>query len=121
VDEIQTVEITLTEEGFSPAVAVVQKGLETRWIINGKKTETDKSILFPYYYSELQVQEGENKISFYPDQDFDFYIKDNSYYGYVKVVDDINNIDEVAIRQEVSEYQPSAQSFDPGSGLPSCH
>jgi sulfite exporter TauE/SafE/copper chaperone CopZ len=121
VDGLQTVEISLTEEGFSPAVVVVQKGLGTTWIINGKKTETGNSILFPYYYSELQVQEGENKISFYPDQDFDFYTKDSSYYGYVKVVEDINNIDEEAIRQEVSEYQPSAQPFDSGSGLPSCH
>jgi sulfite exporter TauE/SafE/copper chaperone CopZ/plastocyanin domain-containing protein len=121
VDGLQIVEISLTEEGFSPAVVVVQKGLETRWIINGKKTQTDKSILFPYYYSELQVQEGENKISFYPDQDFEFYTKDSSYYGYVKVVEDINNINEEAIRQEVSEYQPSSQPFDAGSGLPSCH
>ena len=121
VDGLQTAEITLTEEGFTPAVVVVQQGVETRWIINGKKTEIDNSILFPYYYSELQVQEGENKISFYPDQDFDFYTKDSSYYGYVKVVEDINSIDEEAIRQEVSEYQPSAQPFDSGSGLPSCH
>ncbi len=121
VDGIQTVEITLTEEGFSPAVVVAQQGVETRWIINSRRTEMEQSILFPYYYSELQVQEGENKISFYPDQDFDFYTKDGSYYGYVKVVEDINNIDEEEIRQEVSEYQPSAQPFDSGSGLPSCH
>ncbi len=121
VDELQTVEITLTEEGFSPAVVVVQQGLETRWIINGEVTEKDRSILFPYYYAELQVQEGENKISFYPNQDFDFYTQDNSYYGYVKVVEDINDIDEETIRQEISEYRPSAQPFDSGAGLPSCH
>ena len=123
VDEngIQTVEIALTEEGFAPAVVVVQENLETRWRINGELTKSNNSILFPYYYSELQVQEGENKISFYPGQDFDFYTKDNSFYGYVKVVEDIDNIDEEAIRQEVSEYRPSAQPFDYGGGLPSCH
>jgi sulfite exporter TauE/SafE/copper chaperone CopZ len=118
---IQTVEMSVSEKGFSPAVVVVQQDIETRWIINGKQIEDDSRILFPYYYSELQVLEGENKISFYPDQDFDFYTKDNTYYGYVKVVDDISNIDEEAIRQEVSEYQPSAEQFDAGSGLPSCH
>ncbi len=121
VDGIQTVALTLGEEGFQPAVAVVQKGIETRWIIHGERTGLDNRILFPYYYSELQVQEGENKISFYPDQDFDFYTKDGSYYGYVKVVEDIKLIDEAAIRQEVAEYQPSDQPIDAGSGLPSCH
>jgi sulfite exporter TauE/SafE/copper chaperone CopZ len=118
---IQTVEISVSAKGFSPAVIVVQQDLETRWIINGQQIEGDISIVFPYYYSELQVLEGENKISFYPDQDFDFYTEDNAFYGYVKVVEDINNIDEEAIRQEVSEYRPSAEPFDAGSGLPSCH
>lgn len=121
VEGLQTVEITLTKEGFSPAVVVVQQDVETRWIINGEKTEIDNSILFPYYYSELQVQEGVNKITFYPDRDFDFYTKDNSKYGYVKVVDDINNVDKEALKQEISEYQPSAQPFDAGGNLPSCH
>ncbi len=121
VEGIQMVELTLGEEGFNPAVAVVQKDIETRWIIHSERTGLDNSILFPYYYSELQVQEGENKISFFPDQDFDFYTKDGSYYGYVKVVEDIKLIDEAAIRQEVAEYQPSGQPFDAGAGLPSCH
>jgi uncharacterized protein len=120
-DGIQTVEMTLTDDGFSPAVVVVQQDLETRWIINGEQTESDRSILFPYYYAELDVQEGENKISFYPDRDFDFYTDDNANYGYVKVVEDITRIDEEAIRQEVSEYQPSSEPFSSGSGLPSCH
>jgi sulfite exporter TauE/SafE/copper chaperone CopZ len=123
-EETQTVTITFDKNGFSPAVVVVQRGLQTIWNINGSNLDVNNSnLIFPYYNAQLQAVEGENPINFYPDQDFDFFTADNSYYGYVKVVDDINNIDEEAIKTEVSEYKPSAQnsSLDDGSGLPSCH
>ena len=123
-EETQTVTITFDKNGFSPAVVVVQSGLKTVWNINGSNLDVNNSkLIFPYYNAQLQAVEGENPINFYPDQDFDFFTADSTYYGYVKVVDDINNIDVEAIKKEVSEYKPSAQNRGQGdgSGLPSCH
>ncbi|MDF2941682.1 MAG: Heavy metal transporter [Herbinix sp.] len=121
-DGIQTVDITYDGKGFSPAVVVVQGGLETTWTINGiKKDMKSSNLLFPYYSAQLEVLEGKNPINFIPDQDFDFYSADSAYYGYVKVVDDINKIDVEAIKKEVSEYKPSAQNNSvSGTGGASC-
>ena len=118
----QTVELTFDENGFSSAVIVVQKDLETVWTINGKNVDTlpNNILVFPYYGAQLEVYEGENPIRLYPDGDFDFCTSDTNLYGYVKVVDDINNIDEEAIKKEVSEYRPT-DYFAGGGGLPSCH
>jgi plastocyanin domain-containing protein len=124
-DGVQKVDITFDENGFTPAVAIVQAGLDTTWTINGINIDNNGSnIIFPYYGAQLEVQEGENPISFIPDQDFDFFTSDASYYGYVKVVDDINTIDIEAIKKEISEYDPTAQdysNFSGGAGAPSCH
>lgn len=123
-DGIQTVQITYDEKGFTPAVIVVESGYETQWIINGSNVEGDV-LLFPYYFAQLEMFKGENQVTFIPDQDFDFFTSDRSYYGYVKVVEDITDIDEEGIRKEISEYDPNAMDYNSGfgggAGLPSCH
>lgn len=121
-DGIQKVEITLDVNGFSPAAIVLQRDLETVWVINGKEVANlkDDVVLFPIYYAQLTLIEGDNPITFYPEQDFDFLTSDSSLYGYVKVVDDINNIDLDTIRKEISEYRPT-DFYAGGGGLPSCH
>lgn len=121
-DGIQTIELSFDENGFSPAAVVVQSGLETKWIINGKNVDSlnDNTIIFPYYNSQLDIIDGENAVTFYPDQDFDFFTSDTKLYGYVKVVDDIKTIDETAIKKEISEYRPT-DYYSGGGGLPSCH
>ena len=107
-DGTQVVEINYTNEGFSPAVVVVQKGVETSWNINAIDIDSSKStLIFPIYGAILDVEDGENPINFIPEQDFSFSSSDNTIYGYVKVVDDISNIDEAAIKSEVEAYKPS--------------
>ncbi len=107
-DGTQTVEINYTNEGFSPAVVVVQKGVETSWNINAIDIDSSKStLIFPIYGAILDVEDGENPINFIPEQDFSFSSSDNTIYGYVKVVDDISNLDEASIKKEVAEYRPS--------------
>ncbi len=120
--DTQTVDVGFDPDGFSPAVLVVQSGIETQWNINAATETKDINILFPYYNALLQVREGSNPITFIPDQDFDFYTEDGIYSGYVKVVQDINNIDIDAIKAEVSRYDPSASVYNSiGQGVPSCH
>ncbi|HHV09117.1 MAG TPA: heavy metal transporter [Clostridiales bacterium] len=107
-DGTQKVELVYGEKGFSPAVIVVQAGLETTWNIQGKDVDSSKgTLIFPYYSAQLEMVEGENPIRFIPDQDFEFFSSDGSCYGYVKVVEDINQIDEAAVKKEVSEYTPT--------------
>ena len=67
------------------------------------------------------MREGENNIRLIPDIDFDFSNADYTFYGYVKIVDDINEIDTEAIKNEVSQYTPTKQEIIDYSGLPSCH
>jgi sulfite exporter TauE/SafE len=120
-EDIQEVGITFDEKGFSPAVVVMQKGFETNWNINYEPSEGSKNVIFPLYYAQISVKDGENIITLIPEQDFYFYTEDNSFYGYVKVVDDINAIDIEAIKNEVAAFVPEAQSYDDSYGLPSCH
>lgn len=118
----QTVEISYNSNGFTPAVIIVQKGMEAKWSIKATEVDANRnSIIFPYYYAQLEVLDGENPINFIPDQDFDFFTSDSAYYGYVKVVDDLEEIDIDAIKQEISQYRPSDYSNSGGLAGPSCH
>jgi Uncharacterized conserved protein len=110
-DGIQYVNIKYDDTGFSPAVVVVQKGIKTKWIIEASKLDsTNKTIAFPNYSDQIPLSEGENPINFTPEEDFDFNTADNAYFGYVKVVDDINKIDKSAIKKEIQNYHPVIQS-----------
>ncbi len=109
-DDLQYVEITYDKNGFSPAVVVVQRGVETKWVINGADSPR-ADLIFPYYQAQLTMEEGENPISFVPNQDFDFFTADGSYVGYVKVVEDISQIDKDAIQKEITDFDPASKSI----------
>lgn len=122
IDGKQVVEINMEDNRFSPAVVVMQRGIETQWNINGVKlNDSNSTLIFPKYNAQINMQEGENKILLIPDGDFDFTTADNKFYGYVKVVEDINKMDIDAIKDEVNQYVPAIQEFIDNSGLPSCH
>lgn len=121
-DKEQVVEINMEANRFSPAVVVIQRGIETTWNIKGVELNDQHSILvFPAYNAQINMQVGDNKILLIPDVDFDFGTADNAFYGYVKVVDDIDEIDIEAIKAEISQYVPTIQEFIDYSGAPSCH
>jgi plastocyanin domain-containing protein len=120
--KFQKVMIELTDEGLSPAVAVVQSGLETMWVINNNSSQdANFSILVPAYKSEVWLDSGENPLYFFPAGSFDFSNANNQFYGYMKVVDNLNAIDRSEIKKEAENYQtiiwPSA-TFKSGV---SCH
>lgn len=106
-EEIQEVRIELTEDGFSPAVIVAEAGLPVAWYIDNslEDAENGTDILAPLYYTELQLVSGENVLYLYPQESFEISTGDNRFYAYVKVVDDIEQIDEDAIRQEVDAFE----------------
>jgi sulfite exporter TauE/SafE/copper chaperone CopZ/plastocyanin domain-containing protein len=122
IDGGQIVSIDMTEDGFTPAVVVVQKNIDTLLIINGiDVNDNNKTLLFPKYRAQVNIEPGENPLQLIPDGDFEFTTASSSFYGYVKVVDDIDNIDIEAIKEEVRAFVPEIQDFVDNSGLPSCH
>jgi len=106
-DGIQYVSMDVNDYGFSPAVIVVQKGIETIWTINGEQLNTcNNMLIFPAYNAQVPLKQGENKLKFVPEGDFTFSCWMGMLNGYVKVVDDINDIDMDAIKKEIERYKP---------------
>jgi plastocyanin domain-containing protein len=102
----QAVEIRLTDDGFEPAIVVVQRRLPVRWNINVDSLDPgSESLIFPAYYSVVQTKLSGTTIQIIPSFDFEFSTGDNVFYGYVKVVDDIGRADLDAIKTEVASHE----------------
>ncbi len=109
VKGIQTVTINVNDNGFSPAVAVLQKGVETVINFNGEKINNcNKRIILSNYGAGIDLAKGENKIEFAPEEDFSFGCWMGMINGYIKVVDDINNFDLDSVRKEVENIDPAS-------------
>ena len=124
-DGLQTVEVELTDDGLKPAIVVLQANIDTEWIVKSSSTRAgNASLLFPAYYTQFPMQQGETPLYLYPTESFDFSTQDNAFYGYVKVVEDIEKIDIEAIKEEAGNYKtmiwPSS-AFEADSAAPSCH
>ncbi|MDR2701928.1 MAG: sulfite exporter TauE/SafE family protein [Spirochaetaceae bacterium] len=105
-DNVQTVTIRLGDEGFEPAIVVMQRMLPALWIINIDSVDPgNSSIVFPVYYAILETEQGENQLRLVPGEDFEFYTADSVFYGYVKVVNDIARVDVNAVKAEVADFE----------------
>lgn len=123
--ELQEISVTLTDEGFSPAVIVVQSNLTAIWNIDNKMEDAEKgtALLAPYYSTQLILGEGLNQLSLYPTESFELYTGDDHFYCYVKVVDDLDAVDEDAVKDEVAAFEPliyPAEVFE-SSGMSCCN
>lgn len=122
---IQQVNIRLTDNGFEPAVMILQSGVETQWLIEKETTLPGSAqLLFPSYQTRLPVYEGENVFYLNPQESFDFSTQDSAFYGYVKVVEDIGSADPDAAKAEAAGFEttiyPPDYYQDSGSSA-SCH
>jgi plastocyanin domain-containing protein len=120
----QTAAINLRDDGLDPAVIVFQRGLPAAWTINNDSLDPGNSrLVFPAYYAQIDMGPGDNVIELLPTADFDFSTADNVFYGFVKVVDDLNAVDIEAVRTEASDYEtliyPDAY-FEAGAGGGCC-
>jgi plastocyanin domain-containing protein len=105
-DNTQTVEIVLGDDGFEPAIVVVQRQVPTIWDINIEAFDPGNSqIIFSAFFTRIKTVQGKNSIQLFPMADFDFSTGDHVFYGYVKVVDDINIVDMDALRAEVANHE----------------
>jgi hypothetical protein len=125
-EDIQVIDIELTDKGFTPSIMVVQAGLEVQWNItnSGSDAENGIQLLVPNFATQLLLEKGENPLYFYPSADFEFSTEDNKFYGYVKVVEDLEKVDIAAIQEEVGNFEtlvyPPETFQSTGSGA-SCH
>lgn len=107
---IQKISLELTDEGFKPAAAVVETGMDVEWDITDNRTQSNYGslLLVPNFATQLPLEEGENRFYFAPgdsEDSFDFSDGDNKFYGYIKVVDDIDTINLEEIKKEISGFQ----------------
>ncbi|MDO4350968.1 MAG: sulfite exporter TauE/SafE family protein [Eubacteriales bacterium] len=103
----QEVEIRLTDSGFDPAIVVVQKNLITLWNVDNQSSsgKEEGALLAPYYAAKLPLGQGLNGYSLYPSESFDVSTDDHRFFAYVKVVDDIGQVDGDAIREEAASLE----------------
>jgi plastocyanin domain-containing protein len=102
----QTVKVNLRDNGIEPALIAVQRGIPALWTINNDSVKPGNSrLIFPAYYTQLDMDQGDNVIQLLPTDDFAFSTGDNTFYAYVKVVDDLDDIDVDAIKAEVSGFE----------------
>jgi hypothetical protein len=105
-DNVQTVTIRLGDDGFEPAIVVMQKRLPALWTITIDSLDPgNSSIIFPAYYAILETEQGENQIQLVPNEDFQFYTADSVFYGYVKVVSDITRVNVDAVKEEAVNFE----------------
>ncbi|MDR2786664.1 MAG: sulfite exporter TauE/SafE family protein [Treponema sp.] len=102
----QAVTIALRDDGIEPAVLVLQRGIPTAWtIVNDSRDPGNSRLIFPAYYTQIDMEPGNNTIQLTPARDFDFSTADNVFYGYVKVVDDLNTVDIEAVKAEAADIE----------------
>jgi sulfite exporter TauE/SafE len=102
----QTINTKLHDDGIDSAIIVVQRSLPASWIINNDSADPGNSrLIFPAYYTQINITAGDNIIRLMPSDDFDFSTVDNVFYGYVKVVDDLNEVNIEAIKREAAEHE----------------
>ncbi|WP_143319483.1 sulfite exporter TauE/SafE family protein [Clostridium sp. HBUAS56010] len=104
---IQKITMTLTDKGFQPAVAAVESGMDVQWTIVDQTSEDSygTTLLVPDFATQLPLEKGENPLYFTPADSFDFSTGDNSFYGYIKVVDNLESMDLNAVKEEVKNFK----------------
>jgi copper ion binding protein len=110
-DNKQEVTVTVDGNGYTPAVIVLQKGVEAKIKFDTKELNSCNSyVVFPEYQGQLDLSQQTETPWLTVTGDFTFQCSMNMLHGYVKVVDDVKNVNLDEIKQEVENYTPSASS-----------
>jgi len=103
---IQIVKVNVNENGFEPAIIVMERGLETIWMINGEMLdEKNYRLSFPAYGNRgIELSEGINSLKIVPETAFAYFSWQKDFGGYVHVVDDMNSVNIENIKADVQAY-----------------
>ena len=103
---IQEVNINLNDDGFEPSIVVVLRNIPLRLILNIESFDPGNfRFIVPAFKTIFETSMGENIIELLPEKDFDFSTGDHIFYGYIKVVDDLEDIDIESIKDDVFEHE----------------
>lgn len=117
VDGQQEITVTVNNNGYTPAAFVVQKGVDVKIKFNTEQLGgCNTVVVFPEFNGQIDLSTQKETPLLPTDLDFTFQCSMNMLHGYVKVVDDINNIDLDDIKEEIQNYTPAAGSQGGG-----CH
>jgi plastocyanin domain-containing protein len=94
----QTVTVKLRDDGIDPGIIVFQRNMPALLTISNDSLDPGNSrLVFPAYYTQVNIEQGDNVLRLLPTEDFAFSTGDNIFYAYVKVVDDLKDVDSEAI------------------------
>ena len=105
----QEVTVTVNDQGYSPAVVVLQKGVNAKIKFNTEKLNSCNYIVaFPDYQGQLDLsQANQTETPFLTiTQDFTFQCGMGMLHGYVKVVDDLSKVNLDEVIKTVEAYKP---------------
>ncbi|GAA0775002.1 hypothetical protein GCM10008908_25810 [Clostridium subterminale] len=122
----QVIKISANNQGYTPNVVYIQKGIPTEFIIDGESINfCNNKIVIPSMNIEKNLSSGENVIEFTPDSgDINYSCWMGMLRGTIKVVDDLNSISDSTIQNDIDSefYYPSNDSNNQFfNGGFSCH
>jgi plastocyanin domain-containing protein len=103
--------IIVDNNGYSPAVVVLQKGIQAKIKFNPAQLNGCNSYVeFPEYQGGIDLK-SQTETPWLPvQQDFSFQCGMGMLHGFVKVVDDINKVNLDDIKKAVKNYTPPTGS-----------
>ncbi len=111
----QEITVTVNNNGYTPAAFVVQKGVQVKVKFNTEQLNgCNSTVVFPEFNGRLDLSSQKETPLLPADNDFTFQCGMNMLHGYVKVVDNINDINLDKIKKEIQDYKPADGSS--GSG-----
>jgi copper ion binding protein len=111
--EGQEAQVVVNEQGYTPAVIVVQKGIKAKIRFVAEKLDScNYQVYFPAYQGGLDLSKGHLETPYLEvSEDFTFECGMSMLHGYVKVLDDITRVDLSAVRRQVADFKAA-----PGAG-----
>ncbi len=108
--EGQEAEVLVNDQGYTPAVIVVQRGVKARIrFVAEKLTSCNYLVYFPEYQGGLDLSKGRLETPYLEvSEDFTFECGMGMLHGYVKVVEDVTRVDLNAVRKQVAAFKPAA-------------
>lgn len=106
----QVADIRVNDDGYTPAVIVVQRGVKAKIrFVTEKLSSCNRIVNFPEYQGGLDLGKGEVETPFLEvTDDFTFQCGMNMLHGYVRVVDDTSKFDMQALRRTVGAFRPTS-------------
>ncbi len=110
----QVADVVVDGNGYTPAVIVMKRGVKGRVRFAAANLSSCNSVVnFPEYQGGLDLRQGQLETPLLEiTSDFTFECGMGMLHGYVKVVDDTDNVDLKAVRAQVAAFTPRA------TGLP---